>query len=301
MPGSGTDRICRYPARLRCRIQRGSALPAVHLAVAAAGGLPVRALEGYRRHRLHRRPQRLLRRRHVVSELGHRREPVLALDGRLRSPRRRHSRELQQRRRAGRDDRPGRADRRRSAESQDRQPGSDQRRRLPLPRPLPLRQPRPQRRLVLRHLLPRPRRHGPLRRPSLQLALARAVRGLPHLDRLRQDLDRHAAHAGQAALRRNRHVGLPGQDRLAPLRGLRQEHGALARTARPTSSPTAPPSPTRNPASATSVGSPATRSTCSASRRASRTSTTPRSTSSSPATTPRPSRSGPAISRRSSR
>ena len=86
-----------------------------------------------------------------------------------------------------------------------------------------------QRRLVLRHLLPASGGQRDARRHHLQLAVAGAVRRLPLVHRFRQDVDADALHAGQAAVRRERPAWRAGQDRLAALRGFRQEHGALAR------------------------------------------------------------------------
>ena len=68
--------------------------------------------------------------------------------------------------------------------------------------PLSLRQPGLQRRVVLRHLLPGA---GPVHQAQglpVQLADSWADARLPHLDRLRQDLDPLAAFAGEAALPR---------------------------------------------------------------------------------------------------
>ena len=117
--------------------------------------------------------------------------------------------------------------------------------------------------------------------------MAGPVRRLPLFDRFRQDLDADALHARPS--RCSARHGLNGE----PVKigsphfvdfGKNMEHSPdgkayLVAHGRPSRPQTA--------ASPTTVGSPATRSICSASRPASRTSTTPRSTSSSPAATRR--------------
>ena len=67
------------------------------------------------------------------------------------------------------------------------------------------------------------------RRLRLQLADPGTDARLPHLDRLRQDLDALAAFAREAALPRAGETLGRGEDGRAALRRFRQEHGAFAR------------------------------------------------------------------------
>jgi hypothetical protein len=185
--------------------------------------MPLPAVRVAGRNRVHRTPRRVHWRRHVVPVVGGGRPPVLAVDGRERQ------RPEQQLGREERHHGAGPDSRRRSPEAPGDRAVRLQVRPGPLCQPLPLREPRARRRLVLRHLLPasvRRRQEGG--RDHVQLAVARAVRRLPLVDRSREDVDADPLHAGKAALRREGAPGRAGEDRRAALRGFREGDGALA-------------------------------------------------------------------------
>ena len=87
----------------------------------------------------------------------------------------------------------------------------------------------PQRRLVLRHLLPGRDRPQDARRAQPELGHLGPVRGLSHLAGLRQDLAGDAPYARAVLVRRVREERRQGQVRGAPHRGLRPEYGPFSR------------------------------------------------------------------------